>query len=365
MAMSGAAPGQGKAAGIPIEVIEDLKERFKGFPVPQPPFSPATATPEQLTQYGLPPRPNPSTPALLRQVWDRGFGAPLTLREFELDARAVRETVYRPQTREAIALTGEETRFETSANWSGAYITANRGKQFLQIWGLWTIPGNLKLPPPPYRGPPGIDYICSNWIGLDGQRFYLDSSLPQIGTACQLQPDGTTTAQAWTQWWARYSNSNVPVPLNLAVAPGNLVLSVLTAMDPRTVILVMVNLTTLEAKAVEATPPTVKLPDGNMATPEIAGATAEWIVERPAIPNEPVRDNFPDYGQTEFDFCVAVEGDSVNILSLFTGAPQVLQGERLIRMFDVLQNPQRTAFISMPRKLDNTSVRLRYGGFPG
>ena len=55
--------------------------------------------------------------------------------------------------------------------------------QFMQIWGVWTIPGNLKLPPAPFQGPPGIDYVCSNWIGLDGQRLYLDSSLPQIGTS--------------------------------------------------------------------------------------------------------------------------------------------------------------------------------------
>jgi hypothetical protein len=32
-------------------------------------------------------------------------------------------------------------------------------------------------------------------------------------------------------------------------------------------------------------------------------------------------------------------------------------------MFDVLFNPARTAFISMPRKLDNSAVRVRYGGF--
>jgi hypothetical protein len=365
MAMSGEDAGRSTAAAVPTGVIDDLKRRFQAFPVPPPSFNPATATPAQLSEYGLPPRPDPDSQPLLRKIWDRGFGAPLTLLEFRLDEEEIEESGYRPQIRLADERPIAETRFETSSNWSGAYITANRGKQFLQIWGMWTIPANLKLPPGPFQGPAGIDYICSNWIGLDGQRFYLDSSLPQIGTLSQLQADGTTTAQAWTQWWARYSKNPAPVPLPFPVAPGNQVLCVLTAVDAQTVIFVMVNLSTLPptAIAVKAIAPPVKLPDGTVATPEIAGATAEWIVERPAIPRQQQRYNFPNYGETEFDFCVAVEGVRVNIASLLTGVPQQLQGARRIRMFDVLSNPARTAFISMPRKLDDTSVNLSYGGF--
>ena len=144
-------------------------------------------------------------------------------------------------------------------------------------------------------------------------------------------------------------------------------LSVLTASDAQTVIFVMVNLSTMTSMAVMGTAPTVTLPDGTNATPDIAGATAEWIVERPAIPGHPSGQppvyNFPDYGHTEFDLCVAVEGDGVDIFSLFGGLPQQLEGARRIRMFDVLFNPARTAFISMPRKLDDTTLLVRYGGF--
>lgn len=361
--MSGADAGRGTAETVPVVVIEELKKRFHAFPVPPVPFNPVTASPAQLSEFGLPPRPDPVRQPLLRQIWDRGFGAPLTLLEFRLDERLIEESTYRPQLRQASEQPIAETRFETSSNWSGAYITANFGKQFLQIWGLWTIPANLQLPPGPLQGPPGIDYICSNWIGLDGQRFYLDSSLPQIGTLSQLQPDGTTTAQAWTQWWARYSKNPAPVPLGLAVAPGNQVLCVLTATDSQTVIFVMVNLSTLQAMAVMETAPPVTLPNKTQATPDIAGATAEWIVERPAIPGQTTRYNFPDYGHTEFDLCVAVESDSVDIASLFDGTLQDLEVARRIRMFDVLQNPGRTVFISMPRKLNDTTVRLTYGGF--
>lgn len=361
--MSDAYAGRSKAQSVPVEIIDDLQERFHGFPVPSGLFDPSTATPAMLRRFGLPPRPDPNRQPFLRQVWNQGFGAPLRLQEFHFSPDLVEGTRYRPQFRRADELPVAETRFETSSNWSGAYITANRDKQFLQIWGVWTIPVNLRLPPGPFQGPPGIDYVCSNWIGLDGQRLYFDSSLPQIGTVSTLQSNGTTTAQAWTQWWAR-GTATTPLPLGLAVAPGDQVLSVLTASDSQNVIFVMVDLSTMTGMAVTGTAPPVPLPDGTTATPDIAGATAEWIVERPAIPGQKERYNFPDYGHTEFDLCVAVEGDGVDIFSLFGGLPQELQAARRIRMFDVLFNPARTAFISMPKRVSDTAIRVRYGGFP-
>jgi hypothetical protein len=200
MAVSGASAGLSKARNVPVEIIDDLQNRFHGFPVPSGLFDPSAASPALLRKYGLPPRPDPDRQPFLRQTWDRGFGAPLTLQEFRFSRGLVQGTAYRLHPRQADELPFAETRFETSSNWSGAYITANRDRQFLQIWGVWTIPGNLKLPPGPFRGPAGIDYVCSNWIGLDGQRLYFDSSLPQMGTVSTLQANGATAVQAWTQW---------------------------------------------------------------------------------------------------------------------------------------------------------------------
>jgi hypothetical protein len=154
------------------------------------------------------------------------------------------------------------------------------------------------------------------------------------------------------------------------VAPGDRILSVLTASDPTTVNCIMVNLTPSPPTAIvaQASAPTVVLRDGTNVQPSIAGATAEWIVERPRVPNPqpgqpPTAYNFADYGQTEFELCLAVEGDSVDMASLFAGLPQELQGARRIRMFDVLVNPARTEFISMPRKLSDTAIRVKYGSF--
>ena len=356
-------------ADVPGGIIEDLEKRFSGFDVPGGLFNPSTASHDLLRKYGLPPKPDPNRQPLLRQAWDTGFGRPMQIQKFVFHRALVEDTPYRLFTDEVVDLSFGGSLSETSSNWSGAYITANQDRRFLQVWGTWTIPNNLQLPPVAQQGPSGLPYVCANWIGLDGQRLYFDSSLPQIGTASTLQADGTTTAQAWTQWWARGVANSAPVPMPLTVNPGNEVLCVLTAWNPQTVIGVMVNLSTNTGMAVKGIAPTVKvLPDGTTVKPSIAGATAEWVLERPKIPNPPQGQpptscNFPDYGKTEFGLCLAVEGDSVDIFSLFNGVPQQLQGARRIRMYDVLRDPARTVFLSMPRKLTNTSVHVRYGSF--
>ena len=76
------------------------------------------------------------------------------------------------------------SRFEASPNWAGAYITANEGLRFAQLYGFWKVPlksgsGAAGQFPP---SDPALPYKVAAWIGLDGQRDYVNSSLPQIGT---------------------------------------------------------------------------------------------------------------------------------------------------------------------------------------
>ena len=131
----------------------------------------------------------------------------------------------------------------------------------------------------------------------------------------------------------------------------------------------MVNLSTTPPTTVpvKMTAPTVTLPNGSSVQPEIAGATAEWVLERPKVPPQPnqppSRYNFPNYGQSEFDLCFAVEGDHVDIFSWFNGVTHDLTGARRIRMFQALSNPARTQYISMGSKLNNLTVQTKYGSF--
>lgn len=352
--------GRDPAAPAPID---DLARRVTAYPVPEGPFDAAHAGPDTLRRYGVPPLPDPKLQPVPRRAWERVFGQPLHLLPFTFDHGLDRRTQFRLLPRRLEAAPAAQTRFEGSSNWSGAYVSANRGRRFVQVWGLWTVPDALKVPPPPMQGDPGKAYKVACWIGLDGQRRYFDASLPQIGTTAILHPDGTKGAEAWVQWWARDEAGLKILVLPLPVAPGQSVACVVTVIGPQQVGCIIVNLSTLTAMALSFTPPFAHVPGGGMAKPRVSGATAEWIVERPRDVDLARWENFPDYGQTRFELCLAVEGDRPDLASVLTGLPMGLQGARDIRMFDTLTGPARTQYISMPHKVDNGTLRVRYGGF--
>ena len=358
------APVRDKPAGCPVE--ENPLGRYTSFEVPaENVFNPALKAPEQLQSYGLPPRPDADLQPRLRQAWDRVFDREIRLLRFEPD-REVFDAVRHRILRRALAVPSPaQTRAEASKNWSGAYITSNEGKRFLQVWGLWRTPDKLLIPPPPLQGEPGIDYVVANWIGLDGQRAYFDSSLPQIGTSSVLLPDRKTVrVDPWVQWWARDDLNPKVAPIQITVEPGDMVACILTVCDPHTVHCVITNLNPAhpDTQAVKATAPPV-LEDGVAARPSITGATAEWIVERPKVLHSTAPNNLPDYGETGFELCFAIEGKGTGLLPLLNGVVQDMSGARMIRMYDALPDPARTVFTSMPRKVDDLTLRVRYGGF--
>ena len=346
---------------------QDPNQRFTAFGLPanlaNGLFDATKAGPEELSRFGLPPWPDARRQPLLRQAWNRAFSQPVRIEPF---APAPAPIGFRTSVRRLNVLRVSQTRFEGSSNWSGAYITANRGRRLLQVWGLWRIPDGLTVPPPPFDGDLGKPYKVGTWIGLDGQRSYFDGSLPQVGTVSVLQPDGTRQAEAWVQWWAKDELSLQLQTLSLKVQPGQTVLCVLTVLGPQQVAALVVNLSTLPitAQPVSITPPLAKLPGGGgIAHPSVTGATAEWVVERPSDVDVDRFENFPDYGHTQFEFCGAVEGKHPDLPSLLQGLAMGLEGARDIRMFQTLHDPARTQYISMPHKIDDSTLRVRYGGF--
>src|SRR5262249_13962042 len=139
------------------------------------------------------------------------------------------------------------TRLQKSSNWCGAGIVPNEGHQFVLLFGEWTVP-KPELPPAKQRvgqlseflRQPN-EYHCSTWIGVDGARMYLDSSLPQIGTEQILTVDqgGRRNREyfAWFQWWARTQVHMTRFKLSgLTVDAGVSVMAMIWVIDPHHVV---------------------------------------------------------------------------------------------------------------------------------
>ena len=322
-------------------------------------FNPLTAPPQQLAHYGLPPRPNPKAQPALSAAWTRAFSQPLRFVE-RIKPFAV-DTASTPQVTQARF---QSTRFEDSENWSGAYIEPNAGNMFVLLFGEWTVPTPALPAGDPHNPPVAVTYNCSNWIGLDGQRRYLNSSLPQVGTEQILvvSPNGTQTiqTQAWFQWWARDEvKMNKSVLPDVPVSAGDQVIAFLWVIGKGEVEVFFHNLTSGLALRFFALAPLVNVPGGGTTVPVIAGATAEWVTERPTIPSSEDLYRFPDYGSVTFDQCVAGAAPAPGPAQV----EQTLQGAFFLRMYEVLEDPMRTAFISMPSRVSDTSVKTIYGGF--
>jgi len=210
-----------------------------------------------------------------------------------------------------------------------------------------------------------VVYASSAWVGFDGQRRYRDSSLPQIGTwqAITLFADGSSNIEtfAWFQWWARNYSANAPgIITSVQVAPGDEVICMVRVWSPSIAVVYIRNLTTGRLAHFRLRAPIV---NGHQFT--ISGATAEWIVERPTRLDNGELYDLADYRSIELLQYHAAEADpTLPNWPWVVGTNQTLKGARLIRMYDVLRNPTRTAFISMPQKETDSSARVSYGGFP-
>jgi len=198
---------------------------------------------------------------------------------------------------------------------------------------------------------------------LDGQRNYLNSSLPQIGTwqAVTLAADGSQSppeTYAWFQWWALHFKDNRPGRIKgVPIETGDEVVCMVRVWRPSVAVVYIKNLGSNKLAHFRVRAPVV---NGHRFT--ISGATAEWIMERPKQLKTP--DFFPlaDYGSVEVLQCNAVEAHP-GAAWVAVGFEEILQGARFIRMYDRLNGPQRTAFISMPKRRSDTAVRISFGGF--
>ena len=320
----------------------------KDLPLP-PEFDPRTARSEQLRDLGFPPRPDPETQEELYTFWVEQFSLPL---EFERASLAADIDFALPNQFQSAGRATTPSRREASLNWSGAYITPRDGRMFTHVVGSFSVPS---LAPP--TGIPGVvEFRSSTWIGLDGQRSYLNSTLPQIGTAQHLTSGNPVvqTNTAWIQWWPL-----LPFTFkNFQVNAGDRMMCWLNVVDSTHVLGVIRNLKTKQIRMFIMLAPMVVDPPlfPTAIQAKVSGATAEWVTERPAHLTSPVLYELPNYGKVVFEKCYAGSalGPSAAV------RVERLVGPKLVRMYRVAANPHRSVTISVAKRLAYDSVKTSY-----
>jgi hypothetical protein len=329
--------------------------------IPPPGFDPLTAPQADLATYGIVPRPDPVHQPELFHNWLRIFAPPMVFVNPKPRVRHSHSLITPNPVIHQSTMDAGASRVSTSRNWSGAFIVPTEDTMFVLVAGLWTVP-SVSLPPPAYLETGKNPYVCSTWVGLDGQRRYLNSSLPQTGTMQFLTVPPSAPPQteviAFFQWWDRETGGTFLGLTGLSVRPGDVMIGAVWAKTETTAIAYLRNVTTGHMAIVGANSAVVTLSSGPKVELTISGATAEWILERPMVPGTKDLYPFPTYSTTTFACWAGA--------ALAAGPPQSwhdLQTARFIRMYDTLHNPTRTAFISMPTREGDTAVRLDYGDF--
>jgi Peptidase A4 family len=344
--------------------VGSLLTRVSDFPPPPDGFNPLTANQDKLDKYGLPPRPEPALQPELYKLWLGMFAPPITFVTGELVMASatwqLNPTVTR--TAQSYRASGSRSRGSTSRNWSGATLIPTGGDMCTQVWGRWTVP-TPALPAAEFQIANTPAYCCSTWVGLDGQRHYLNSSLPQTGTMqfLQMNKNGSPEVRVlpFFQWWDSETGGPFIRFHKLIVQPTDVVGGLIWADTETSVRAYLRNFTTGHMRHVKCTAPIVTPPGGVPLQLTISGATAEWVLERPTRFNSTELYAFPDYDEATFTHCGAG-------LAPAAGTPHSVRHLRraeLMRMYDTLQNPSRTVYISMPDRLDRAGFHVSYGDF--
>lgn len=306
-------------------------------------FRTMVASQDELKALGFPRRPDPVLQPAEYAFWQKMFGPTVAFEAFDFH-------VLSPVTAGLRRSFDQSPRRESSLNWSGAYITPRDGTVFSSVWGKFQVP----TPTQPASGRASETYHSSTWIGFDGQRRYYRSTLPQIGTAQNIDPatgagSPTTSFFAWWQWWVRGDPAQAhPITLvSPKIHAGDLIMCLMQVAPDRTgVSFVITNLTTSRSVQFFQTAPMTQLGQPF----KIPGATAEWVMERSALPGNPTPLQLPDYGTVVFHDCGA------SAINMDTGAmvERNLSGAKLIDMYVVKEGPERTEKPSIAKPIDPT-----------
>ena len=339
-----------------------LKETRSGTVSRAPPkgFEPLKASAAELVRFGFPPEPDHPKMPERHAFWTKMLSGPLEFVPPEFGFPNEPE-LHRIAPRHQGG--GGGPRRETSLNWSGAYIKPTHASRFTEIHGAWIVP-TPSLPKGPKNQPlPSGSYRSTTFIGLDGQRRYFGSSLPQIGTASLIDVDakGKTSKRtyAWWQWWVRGQHLPEHSITSVPVSPGETVLCSLVVISPTIVRLSLKNQETGKFFGpVDVPAPYADRPNLPRVQVKVTGATAEWITERPTSFDEKHSlYELPDYGEIRFSDCHAVSSSTGSAEQL-----QKLDLATLIKMRAIREHPHRSVPLSVAELEGEQGLTTTYLG---
>jgi hypothetical protein len=262
--------------------------RVRTFTPPRSDFDPLQASAAELRRHGFPARPQ--DPALLARYQQVFSQMKNRFRYVVPEFKSGRKKRRLPAKAPAVG-TGNQI----DPIWSGSVVFPPAGQAFRWITGEWTVPN---------VGAPAQDqtYYCACWVGIDGDSSVASTDLCQAGINMDVTQNGssfTRDVYAWCEW--------LPGPectiSNFKVSFGDTVI---------------VTLCTAGAGATEATVFFANVTSGlgtsfvfdaptvNGQQVALAGDSAQWVVERPALGEAMTPALLADYGQLFFSGCQAV-----------------------------------------------------------
>ena len=275
------------------------------FPLPPHGMRLTDASPAELAQHGLPPRPDPDRHPALHAFWLKNFDRKLQF--------IVPQFTEIPNIRH---LPQQPSVIGGSKNWSGAVVAAPTAQLIGgAVGGQWNVPVLQNVDG-------NVDY-CMIWVGIDGDPTVnpnLANNLVQAGTLLTVDGSGNLTWLAFWEWLAQGLGINSPDVgiMNMPVQFGATFATSIWITSPTTANVYMTSDSGPAGASVGtitsiAAPPTVKL----------IGGCAEWIVERPNDLNGNLT-TLANYGSVEFASATAATTGLQGSVLAGQGSPIVM-----------------------------------------
>jgi hypothetical protein len=336
-------------------IAEQGPRELKGIRInfPDVAFDALNASDEALGVHFLPPRPDARRAPVAFANWVRAMASRPVFPPQPLDPEATAEHILI-----RTHANGRVTQ-ESSGNWSGGYVRPRSFESMALVQGRWIVPDT------PVFDPAKPGFVSSVWVGLDGHDP-ASRVIPQIGTGqiAHLYPRPNAPSipddrqLAWWQLWLRDNQHRWQIEIPMEIKRKDRIYAQVHAISSTIVSFYLKNETTNSAYAAH-----YYLLD-DMADPYVTPVerrTADWILERPLIPDrlgpgaKPISVPLADYGETAFTDCNAATVAENGTLREFQ-----LQRAQLIRMnlWDDPTRPGRLA--SLPERVGDDVIHMSY-----